>query len=162
MLVCTVNRHGQRRSRVAKRAERHRITAEQEDLTRGAGTVVRNRQRIGRCADAKNCARYCRERMRDKPGMLTLLDVGNIGGQALRLSMTLATGADGNATASLVSPDQSNAAFNASTVTASGSDLTIELRVIGATYKGTVAADTITGSWSQGPVSAPLNFKKAP
>jgi len=59
-------------------------------------------------------------------------------------------------TGTLTSLDQNNAQVPVATVTHKGKDVTFDLPLAHANYKGTLAGKTLTGTWTQGPGSAPL------
>jgi hypothetical protein len=84
-------------------------------------------------------------------------------GTKLRIAIKLSTGADGKAAASLISVDQGGQEFAATTVTADGKKLSVEVRSISGLYAGTLG-DTgeIAGDWAQGAQHFPLTLKKAP
>jgi hypothetical protein len=87
------------------------------------------------------------------------------GGKSLRLVLKLANGSDGRATGSIVSVDQGGAEIPIQTVTQSagqaGPHLELLLPTIAASYKADLQDDQLSGTWSQGPGSAPLVFKRA-
>jgi len=79
----------------------------------------------------------------------------------LRLVLHLITTKDGLA-GSLDSPDQGAMALPVSAAKREGSSLTLELKVVGGKFEGTIAKDlsTIAGTWTQGGNSLPLVFKR--
>lgn len=83
------------------------------------------------------------------------------GGASLRLVLRVEL-KDGKRTALLDSPDQGVNGISVSAIALKGDEVTFENRGIGGSYRGTLdaAKGTITGTWSQGPVKAPLNLKK--
>lgn len=86
----------------------------------------------------------------------------DIGGTKLRLAVNLSTGADGKAAGSLISIDQGGQEFPASTVTVDGKKLTMEVRLVGGSYSGTMGDHgEIAGEWSQGGMKVALVLKRA-
>jgi hypothetical protein len=85
----------------------------------------------------------------------------DVKGTMLRLVLTLANGPDG-ATGNLVSLDQNNFEIPVSTVTEEGSRVKLALPMISGAFDGEVKGAEIAGTWSQGPMSLPLVFKKRP
>ena len=85
------------------------------------------------------------------------------GGKALRIGLKLSHGADGIATATLISIDQGAQEIPITTVTIKDTQLQVESRAVSGTYKGMLGANgEIAGEWSQGGVSVRLSFKRAP
>jgi uncharacterized protein len=86
------------------------------------------------------------------------LDVGAI---KLRIAFKIATTAAG-LSAQMQSPDQSPAWIPASSVTQSGSTVSIALEHLGIAYEGTIAADssTIDGTFTQGGSPFPLKLTR--
>ena len=74
--------------------------------------------------------------------------------------MKLANGPDA-ATGSLVSVDQGGVEIPITTITQTGSHLTLELPSIAGKYSGDLKDGKLVGTWSQGPGSAPLEFTRA-
>ena len=88
--------------------------------------------------------------------------VVSVEGKQLRLALVLATGLNGKATGTLISLDQGNQEFAASTVTIDQKKLTFESRAISSVYTGTLGDDgAITGEWSQGGVRLALIMRRA-
>ncbi len=86
-----------------------------------------------------------------------------MGAQSLRLAIKLSTGADGKAAAALTSIDQGGQEFPATSVAVNGKEITIEVRPIGGSYKGTLGATgEIAGAFTQGGNNLALTLKKAP
>jgi hypothetical protein len=81
----------------------------------------------------------------------------NTGAITLRIVFKIVNTPDG-LTATLKSPDQSPAWMHATSVTRSGSALTIAIKPIGAAFEGKIGADlgTITGTFTQGGSPLPL------
>lgn len=84
------------------------------------------------------------------------------GGQQLRLLLKIANQADGSASASLTSVDQSGLEMPA-TVTEKGADVTWEVKGTRATFVGKLnsSGEELTGTFTQGPASLPLTFRRA-
>jgi hypothetical protein len=84
----------------------------------------------------------------------------DVGGNTLRLSLTLAN-KDGGATGTLVSIDQGNATIPLSVITQTDTKLTFTVPAIGGSFAGDLKDAQIVGTWSQGPNSLPLTFKRS-
>ncbi len=84
----------------------------------------------------------------------------SMGGRLLRLTLKLASGPDG-ATGSIVSVDQGNVEIPIGTIVQAGAHLTLELPTIAGTYSGDLADGKLSGTWSQGPGTVPLEFSRA-
>lgn len=82
-------------------------------------------------------------------------------GPALRLVMKITRAADESLKTVSYSIDQGGAPINASKTTLDGGTLKIAFPSIGGNYEGKFAGDSITGTWTQGPGPAPLNFVRA-
>jgi hypothetical protein len=82
------------------------------------------------------------------------------GGQTLRLTLKLASGAEA-ATGSIVSVDQGGIEIPIATITQAGAHLTLALPTIGGSYVGDLKDGKLIGTWSQGPGSLPLEFVRA-
>jgi hypothetical protein len=86
----------------------------------------------------------------------------DVGGTKLRLAIKLSTGADGKAAGSLISIDQGGQEFPATSVTAEGQKVSVEVRTVGGSYSGLLGANgEIAGEWSQGGMKVALVLKKA-
>jgi hypothetical protein len=83
----------------------------------------------------------------------------DVKGTVLRLRLKLANEATG-ATGMLVSLDQNNAEIPISTVTQEQSRLKLLVTMISGTFDGELKGDELTGTWTQGPLSLPLVFKR--
>ena len=81
------------------------------------------------------------------------------GGRELRLTLKLASGADG-ATGSIVSVDQGNVEIPIATIVQAGAHLTLELPSIAGTYSGDLKDGRLVGTWSQGAGTMPLEFAR--
>jgi len=82
------------------------------------------------------------------------------GGQTLRLTLKLASGAEA-ATGSIVSVDQGGVEIPIATITQAGAHVTLELPTIGGSYVGDLTDGKLAGTWSQGAGSLPLEFVRA-
>ncbi|GEM_PF-7070589 len=60
--------------------------------------------------------------------------------------------------ATFTSLDQNNAQIPVAAVTRKGKDVMLDLPIAHASYKGTLAGNPLTGTWTQGSASLPLNF----
>ena len=85
----------------------------------------------------------------------------DVNGTVLRLNVTL-TNKDGVATGTLVSLDQGNATIPISVITQTGAHLTFTVPAIAGSYAGDLKDGQIVGTWTQGPISPPLTFKRKP
>jgi hypothetical protein len=82
-----------------------------------------------------------------------------VNGTTLRLRLNLTNGSAG-ATGVLVSLDQGNAEMPLSTITQEGGRLKVVLSMISGAFEGELKGSELAGTWTQGPVSAPLVFKR--
>ena len=81
-------------------------------------------------------------------------------GPVLRLVLKL-TNQPGGATGVLVSVDQGDAEIPVTSITQTGSQLKFTITTINAGYAGDLKDGQLTGTWSQGPGSWPLVFKRS-
>lgn len=83
-------------------------------------------------------------------------------GQQLHLALHLTPGDHGALAAKLDSIDQGAMGIPCSDVTVDGEAFSFAVPAIGGHYAGQISADgkTITGTWSQGPMSLPLNWTR--
>jgi len=79
----------------------------------------------------------------------------------MKLILTVATQADGTATGTIVSPTGSGVEI-AIGVTQAASAITVDVPSVGASFAGVVnaARTELAGSWTQGPSSLPLTFRR--
>ena len=77
----------------------------------------------------------------------------------LRLVLKLANGATG-ATGVLVSLDQNNAEIPVTAVQQQGARVKLFVTMIGGTFDGELKGGQLAGTWTQGPLSLPLVFKR--
>jgi hypothetical protein len=83
-----------------------------------------------------------------------------VNGNKLRLGLKLAN-QDGAATGTLIAIDQGGVEIALSEIVQTDAHLKFTVPVIGGTYEGDLKDDQITGTWSQGGGSTPLNLKRA-
>lgn len=83
----------------------------------------------------------------------------DINGTSLRLVLKLAN-ADGSATGTIVSVDQGGAEIALSSIVQEGTHFRLEARTIAGAYEGDVKEGRLTGTWTQGPGSWPLEFRR--
>ena len=83
-----------------------------------------------------------------------------IQGTPLRLTVTFTKAADGTGTGTLVSVDQNNASIPVTAVIQNGAAVKFFAPSIGGTFEGTLKGDELAGTWTQGPGSLPLVFKR--
>lgn len=82
-------------------------------------------------------------------------------GPGLRVVVTIANGKDG-AEAKMVSVDQGNAQIPVTSITQSGSKLSLKVNLVGGGYEGEInaAGTELTGTWTQMGNGVPLQLKK--
>jgi hypothetical protein len=85
----------------------------------------------------------------------------DVEGTVLRLTLKLANNADGVATGTLVSVDQGGGEIPIPSVIQTGTHLTLNVRLISGTYEGDLKDGQLTGTWTQGPRTLPLTFKRS-
>jgi hypothetical protein len=79
----------------------------------------------------------------------------------LRLALKLFTGPNGKAAATVISLDQGNQEFAASSVAFTGKQVQVEIQSIGASYSGTLGdGGEIAGTWTQGGANLALTLKR--
>ena len=83
----------------------------------------------------------------------------DVQGNVLRLVLKLAN-QPGGATGVLVSVDQGGVEIPVTSITQTGSQLKFTITTINAGYAGDLKDGQLTGTWSQGPGSWPLAFKR--
>jgi uncharacterized protein len=83
----------------------------------------------------------------------------DVQGQVLRLVLKLAN-QPGGATGVLVSVDQGGAEIPVTSITQTGSQLKFTITTINAGYTGDFKDDQLAGTWTQGPGSWPLVFRR--
>ena len=84
-------------------------------------------------------------------------------GQTFNLVLDLAKSSDGIGNGTLTSVDQGNNKAPLSQVTQNGQHVTFAIQIIAGSFEGDLSADgtELKGTWTQGPNSLPLTFKKA-
>ena len=82
-------------------------------------------------------------------------------GGEMKVVLTVATRADGTATGTIVSPNGSGVEIPVG-VTQTASNITVDVPTVAASFVGVVnaAATELVGTWSQGPSSLPLTFRR--
>jgi hypothetical protein len=86
----------------------------------------------------------------------------DVGGKPERLVLKMSNQADGTATGTIQDIDGSNVEIPVA-MTQKASTLTIDLAVVSASYTAVLNADNeLVGTWTQGPLSLPLTFKRVP
>jgi hypothetical protein len=84
----------------------------------------------------------------------------DVGGKILRLALKLSNRPDGGAAGTLVSVDQGGAEVPVGAVVQTGSHLKLVVSSIAGTYEGDLKDGQLTGTWTQGPGTLPLVFKR--
>ena len=83
------------------------------------------------------------------------------GTTTLRLLLKLSNQPGGTGSGTLVSVDQGGAEVPVATVVQTGTHLKVLLPAISGTYEGDLKDGQLVGTWTQGPKSLPLTFKRA-
>jgi hypothetical protein len=83
-----------------------------------------------------------------------------VNGATLRLNLKL-TNQDGGATGTLISVDQGGAEIPLNSIVQTDAHLKFTVPAIGGSDEGDLKDSQITGTWTQGPGSMPLNLKRA-
>jgi hypothetical protein len=83
----------------------------------------------------------------------------DVKGTMLRLTLKLAN-AEAGATGTLISVDQNNVEIPLSTITQEGTRLTLLVNMISGNFTGELKGGELAGTWTQGPLSLPLVFKR--
>jgi hypothetical protein len=84
------------------------------------------------------------------------------GGNTLRLTLKLASAADGTSTGTIISVDQGNAEIPIYAISQSGTHLDLLILAVAGKYSGDLKDGRLVGTWSQGPGQAPLEFARVP
>ena len=84
----------------------------------------------------------------------------DVNGTILRLLLKLSNRPDGGATGTLISVDQGGAEVPVAAVVQTGSLLKVLVPAIIGTYEGDLKDGQLTGTWTQGPGTFPLVFKR--
>jgi uncharacterized protein (TIGR03435 family) len=87
----------------------------------------------------------------------------NAGGRDLRIVIKISKADNGDLKAMFFSIDQPGPGIGSGTITAQNSNIKIPVPGIGGTYEGKLTSETgsLTGTWSQGPGTFPLNLTRA-
>jgi hypothetical protein len=83
-----------------------------------------------------------------------------VNGATLRLNLKL-TNQDGGATGTLISIDQGGAEIPLNSIVQTDAHLKFTVPGVGGSYEGDLKDGRISGTWTQGPGSLPLSFKRA-
>jgi hypothetical protein len=84
----------------------------------------------------------------------------DVGGKSERLVLKMTNHTDGTSTGTILDLDGSNVEI-AVALTQKGSNLTVDVAAVAATYAAVLtAAGDLVGTWTQGPISIPLTFKR--
>jgi hypothetical protein len=84
----------------------------------------------------------------------------DVAGKTLRLVVKLANKPEGAAAGTMVSVDQGGVEIPIASIVQTGSRLTLALPTIAGSYDGELKGGVLTGKWTQGPNTWPLEFKK--
>ena len=84
----------------------------------------------------------------------------DIDGKTLRLILKLSNQSGGAATGTLISVDQGNVELPIASIVQTGAHVKLILPVVVGTYEGDLKDAQLTGTWTQGPRSWPLVFKR--
>ena len=84
----------------------------------------------------------------------------DVNGTILRLVVKLSNGPDGVATGTMVSVDQGGAEMPIAAIVQTGSHLKLIVQVVAGTYEGDLKDGQLTGTWTQGPGTLPLIFRR--
>ncbi len=85
----------------------------------------------------------------------------DVGAAKLKLVLHFTAEADGKWRGTMDSPDQGANGIKIDTVTLETQSLKFEMKALGAAYEGTLKGEEITGKFSQGGATFPLDFKRA-
>jgi hypothetical protein len=85
----------------------------------------------------------------------------DVNGKVLRLILKLSSQAGGAATGTLVTVDQGGAEIPIAAVIQADKHLKLVVRAIAGTYEGDLKDGQLTGTWTQGPGTWPLVFKRS-
>jgi hypothetical protein len=83
----------------------------------------------------------------------------DVNGVTLRLTLKLAN-QDGSATGTLISIDQGGVEIPLSSIVQTDAHLKFTVPGVGGTYEGDLKDEQLTGTWTQGPGTLPLVFKR--
>jgi hypothetical protein len=83
-----------------------------------------------------------------------------VGGKSERLVLKMTNHADGTSTGTILDLDGSNVEIPVA-LTQKASNLTVEVAAVAAIYAAVLTAGgDLVGTWTQGPISIPLTFKR--
>jgi hypothetical protein len=85
----------------------------------------------------------------------------DVGGKTLRLALKLANQPGGAATGTMISLDQGAAEIPIAAVVQNGAQVRLLVQAVAGVYEGQLKAGELTGTWTQGPNTWPLVFKRA-
>jgi hypothetical protein len=80
----------------------------------------------------------------------------------MRIVLKMANQADGTSTGSVANLDQEAVDIPASGITQTAAKVNIEVKMVNGSFSGAVnaAGTELTGTWTQGSFTAPLNFRR--
>lgn len=84
-------------------------------------------------------------------------------GRPMRVTMMFLSHPDGTSTGFIANLDQGAVEIPVTTITQKASQITLDVSVVGGVYTGALSADGsgLSGTWTQGSFSTPLNLKRA-
>jgi len=85
-----------------------------------------------------------------------------VNGTPMRIVLKMANQADGTSTGSVANLDQGAVDIPASGITQTAAKVNIEVKMVNGSFSGAVnaAGTELTGTWTQGSFTAPLNFRR--
>jgi hypothetical protein len=86
----------------------------------------------------------------------------DVNGESMHIVLKLSNRPDGTSAGTLANLDQGAVEIPITTITQKAAGITLDLTVVSGSYAGEVNADgtALTGTWTQGPLVAPLNFRR--
>jgi len=87
-----------------------------------------------------------------------------VNGAPMRILLKMANQADGTSTGSVTNLDQGAVDIPVSGITQTAANVNIDVKMVSGSFSGAVnaAGTELTGTWTQGTFTAPLNFRRAP
>ena len=87
----------------------------------------------------------------------------DVNGVTMRITLNMANQPDGTSTGSLANLDQGGVEIPLAAISQTASNVSIDVKVVNGSYAGALnaAGSELTGTWTQGTFSAPLNFQRA-
>ncbi|HEX4945282.1 MAG TPA: alpha/beta hydrolase [Blastocatellia bacterium] len=85
----------------------------------------------------------------------------DVGAAKLKLILHFTPGDDGTWRGTMDSPDQGANGLKMDTITLEGQTLKFVMKALGASYEATLSGNELTGKFTQGGATFPLNFKRA-